>query len=301
MWKAKVSALAAASALTLSPGALAQDAAGKVLWVKGPVERISADGAVRPLAKGESVVEGDVVRTGAGGQVQLMMKDEALLALRPQSSLRIAHFQYQGREDGSERATIDLLKGGLRSITGAIGRTNKDNLKLRTDTVLVGVRGTDHETHFIPAGNEAGTYDRVTMGGTYLQNGEGRVDLDPGQSGFAPRAGASPSRLPATPAFMQLAALRNGNTGPQLRETSPGDEVRLQTPRGVPHNNGLIPSGNRSLPQQATVPVLPAQALGSNAGGNGGGNAGGNGGGWGKGGKCGGPCADPAGSKGKKP
>ena len=281
--KQKLSAVLVASAFMLAmPYAGAQEAAGKVLWVKGHAERQTPDGVVRVLAKGDAVAAGDVLRTGPGAHVQLSMSDDALLALRPETTLRVADFRYDGREDGNERAVLELLKGGLRSITGAIGRTNKENLKLRTNTALVGVRGTDHETFHVPEGSGSGTYDRVTVGGTYIDTPQGRVDLSPGQSGFAPLAGAAPARLERTPAFMQLAALRSGSAGPQLREEAPGDEVRLATPRGVPHNEGAIPSGRANLPEQATVPILPAQALGENVDRTG----------WGKGGRCGGSCAD---------
>lgn len=283
--KRTLSAVLVASAFLAMPGAGAQEAAGKVLWVKGHAERQTADGAVHVLAKGDAIAAGDLLRTGPGAHVQLAMSDDALLALRPETTIRVADFRYDGKEDGNERAVLDLLKGGLRSITGAIGRTNKENLKLRTNTALVGVRGTDHETFYIPEGGASGTYDRVTVGGTYIDTPQGRVDLSPGQSGFAPLAGAAPARLERTPAFMHLAALRSGSAGPRLREAAPGDDVRLATPRGVPHNEGAIPSGKANLPEQATVPVLPAQALGENV-------AGGTGTSWGKGGRCDGTCAD---------
>lgn len=271
MGKSLSAVLAASAFLLASQAALAQPVAGKVLWVKGHAELQAPDGRVRPLSKGDTVSAGDLLRTGSGAHLQLVMNDEALLAVRPETALRVAEFRYQGVEDGTEHAVFELVKGGLRSITGAIGRTHKENLKLRTDTASVGVRGTDHETFYVPEGSDAGTYDRVTVGGTYIQTADGRVELEPGENGFAPLAGAAPTRLERTPAFMQLAALK----------------------RGVPHNDGAIPSG-RSLPAQATVPVLPAQALGENAAK-----------GWGKGGKCGGSCADlvrntnPGGNPGK--
>lgn len=244
--------LTAAAALctgSLSSSPLAQEPVGRVLWVMGQVERVSPQGAAAPLAKGEGVFEGDVIRAAAGSHAQLVMGDEALLAVRPESSVRLETYAYQGREDGTERAVIELIKGGMRSVTGAVGRANKENYLIRTKMHLIGIRGTDHETF----STEAGTFNRVTSGGTYLQGADGRIDLSPGQVGFASLLpGVLPSRLERTPDFMHMAALANGNTGPRMRQESLGDSRRLE--KGLPQ--AKLPEG---------MPVLPAQALGENA------------------------------------
>jgi hypothetical protein len=122
--------------------------------------------------------------------------------------------------------------------------------------VLVGIRGTDHETFLQPG---AGVYNRVTMGGTYLQSAHGRVDVEPGQVAFAAMK-ASPALMRQTPEFMHL--------------------TKVAIPAGAPFNEGVIADGKRTLPDQAALPVLPAQAWGENAAQTG----------WGKGGRCSGPC-----------
>jgi hypothetical protein len=248
--------------------ALAQEAqpAGTILWAIGKVERIGADGTVQRLAKGDPVFEGDTLRTAAGSQAQLVMSDEALIAVRAESSVKLSRYSYQGREDGTERAMIELLKGGLRSITGAIGRSNKDNYELKNDMHVIGIRGTDHET-FVDA---TGTFNRVTLGGTYLQSSGERVELAPGETGFASRqAGAAPALLERTPEFMHLAALNGSESGPNLRGFSSGDAYRLQGGLSTPGSGpmGVGAGGGLSLP-----------GLGVGA--------------YGRGGRCEGPCAD---------
>jgi hypothetical protein len=247
----------AALAFALLPMAVnAQQAAGHVIWLSGEVTGVNPDKIARPLAKGDIVYPGEVINTGPGAHAQILMTDKGLIALRPDTSMRLTSYTYQGRNDGSERAVIDLIKGGIRSITGAIGGANKDNQILRGGTALVGIRGTDHET-FLQA--NAGVYNRVTMGGTYLRTSQGRVDLEPGQIGFASFR-TSPSLMSRTPEFMHL--------------------TKVALPAGAPFNEGVVAHGKRTLPEQAALPVLPAQALGENAQQNG----------WGKGGRCGGPC-----------
>lgn len=267
MSKHLYAALFVASVSTVPGLAAAQEPVGHILWLFGQVERIGADGAAKPLAKGDPVFEGDVIRTAAASHAQLLMSDEALLAVRAESSVKLAKYRYQGREDGTERAIIELLKGGLRSVTGTIGRSNKDSYQLKNEMHVIGIRGTDHETF----ATERGTFNRVTLGGTYLEGSGGRVELAPGEVGFASmHAGAEPQRLERTPEFMHLAALSGGNTGPQVRARVASDAARLRNGAG---------SATHSPSAAAASPVLPAQALGEH-------------GGWFRGGRCEGPCAD---------
>ena len=233
--------------------AAAQEPAGHILWLFGQVERVGADGAAQPLAKGDAVFEGDLIRSAVGSHAQLVMSDEALVAVRAESSVKLTKYSYQGREDGTERAIIELLKGGMRSVTGAIGRTNKENYQLKNDMHVIGIRGTDHETF----ATDAGTFSRVTMGGTFIQAPAGRVEVAPGEVAFASkRSDSAPLRLERTPEFMHLAALSRGNTGPQLRGRAASDEQRLKK-SAEPSPIGVATA--------VAKPVLPSQALGESS------------------------------------
>jgi hypothetical protein len=48
-----------------------------------------------------------------------------------------------GRSNGEDAATLNLVSGGLRVITGAMAKTNPENYKVRTPVALMGVRGTE--------------------------------------------------------------------------------------------------------------------------------------------------------------
>jgi hypothetical protein len=272
-------ACAVAGALVTVPG-LADEPAGTVIFAVGKVEQRSPDGATRALAKGDAVQEGDTILTGPGSHAQLVMSDKARIAVRPDSELRLAVYRYRGAEDGSEQATLELMKGAFRSLTGAIGTTHKKSYHINSGPLTIGVRGTDHETWRV----ESGVYNRVTIGGTYLAGPHGRVDLDPVQVGFAPLAPESPVRLPSSPEFMLAAfAPASANTGPSLRPHTPADQQRLRQPVGA------VPDGLKVQPSRAAQPVQsverlraaqPIQSLGDNA----------RNGGFGRGGRCGGPC-----------
>lgn len=259
--------------------------AGHVLFAVGDVQGMTHDGLARRLSQGDVVREGETLLTGPNSHLQLRMTDDALLALRPDSRVRLHTYRFVERGGDIGRASIELLLGGLRSITGAIGRVEKQNYVIYGGKVLVGVRGTDHETFVVAAPlDHPGTYNRVTIGGTYLESARGRIDLDPLETGFAALTGdEAPRRLGRSPEFMhaafQHAAFQQSaaNFSAEMREDGLGDERRLRRGLKLGHDR------KAALPEQAMRPALPAQALGENVSQQG----------FGKGGRCGGPCGGP--------
>jgi hypothetical protein len=160
--------------------------AGKVELVEGDVRFFARDMTMRTPFTEDSIFEGESIATGANGEVHLRMEDGGFIAVRPGTRMRIARFRAQG--DESDVMSIGLLEGTFRSITGWIAGFGRNNYQVRTPTVTIGVRGTDHEPFHIPAGSplgEPGTYDKVSQGGTYMQTAQGRVDIAPGRAGFA--------------------------------------------------------------------------------------------------------------------
>lgn len=127
-----------------SAAALAADI-GRVLLAAGEAVAVREQRVVR-LALGSSVREGDVLRTGPASTLQVRFADESLLAMRENSEIRIEQFRFSGREDGTERAFFRLLKGGLRKVTGLIGRTRHENYRMSSVVGTIGIRGTDYAT-----------------------------------------------------------------------------------------------------------------------------------------------------------
>jgi len=204
----KATYMAALLLALASGGAFASVDAGRVQFVFGNSKALAENGAERVLKKGDVVHEGDTVITGPSASLQLLMVDDAMVAVRPNSRLRIDTYRFQGKEDGSERGVLHLIKGAFRSITGAIGHTNKKNYKIITDTANIGIRGTDHEpAYLLPSQanvGDPGTYDMVNSGGTYVQTPWGTVNVSPNQVGYASsKPGSVPVLLEGVPGFMR--------------------------------------------------------------------------------------------------
>ena len=70
-----------------------------------------------------------------------------------------------------------MLKGGLRAITGLIGRTRPAAFRMETRNATIGIRGTD----FMAALDDQ-LYLQVTSGSVSMENTAGSLALDTGQT-----------------------------------------------------------------------------------------------------------------------
>jgi hypothetical protein len=209
--------------------------AGSVIFVSGDAQIVGADGKTRNAAKGDIVNEGDTLVTGKAGALQMRMADDGFVAMRPDTRMTLQNFNWNGKEDGSERSVMSLVRGGFRTITGVIGKSNKESYLVRTPTATIGIRGTDHEPHYItPPGPgetpvaEPGAYNKVNVGATFITNDAGTVELGANETGFASATpGKPPLRLSSVPGFMRNAPAPIGP--PDLRGL--GDDDREMTRR----------------------------------------------------------------------
>lgn len=206
--------MASVFTLLLLTNACAFAAAGRIQFVAGEAKILNDKQIEREAKKGEVVDQGDTIVTTSTGSVQVALEDGGLLAVRPNTQLRIDAYVYSGKpDDKNNKSFFSLAKGAFRSITGVIGQTNKQAYRVSTPSATMGIRGTDHEPAVVlplaPGESPetslqaaaAGTYDRVNSGKTFIQNADGVLVVGPNQVGFAPAGGGVPVLLPKLPAF----------------------------------------------------------------------------------------------------
>ncbi len=247
--------------------------AGNVMFSQGLVEA-RRDGKSRLLAQGDPVCVGETIVTAEAGHVQIRMADEALVAIRPSTQLKIEKYTYAGNsKDGS---LLALLQGACRMATGKIGKAYPQNDLIRTAYATIGVRGTDHEATVILPGNSQGyapgTYDKVYSGITFIRTERGEVEIHPEQVGFAASAGDLPTLLKEIPSFYQVhpaplqesssseaedrkAGTGEGEKADHLKQPETGNKG--EQPHGIEHpevHHGVeVPE----LPEGPEVPELP--------------------------------------------
>lgn len=179
--------------------------AGKVLYSHGLVEAQN-NGRTRTLAKGDPVCVGETIMTRPSGMAQIRMVDNGLIAIRPETQLKIEKYDYSGTD--KDASLISLVKGASRFVTGQLGKMHPQFDLVQTPNATIGVRGTDHEAAVILPGNSggypSGTYDKVIQGITFIRTDKGEIDIHPNQVGLAENMGALPSLLKAVPDFYRI-------------------------------------------------------------------------------------------------
>ncbi|CAG0934656.1 MAG: hypothetical protein EFKGCFLK_01488 [Rhodocyclaceae bacterium] len=198
-------ALLACTVFLFGPsGAVAQpvppdgDRFATVWRLRGELTAADSSGAERTLREGDTVRVGDRVRAAASGEAVLKTADAGFVALRPGAEFLPERFSAEGKP--SDSLTLRLVSGGLRVITGWIGRLNRSGHRIITPTATIGIRGTDHEPYVISAelakslSQREGTYDKVNRGGTTMDVDGNTLDIDAGKVGFVRAAKPFKSR-----------------------------------------------------------------------------------------------------------
>ncbi len=117
--------------------------AAHVDFALGEVFATDLGGSKRALRKGDSLNQGDTITTG-DGLAHIRFSDGSYVSLRHNSEFRIEAYAFTGRGDGSEKGFFRLLRGGLRTITGLIGRHQRTNYRVSTPVATIGIRGTGY-------------------------------------------------------------------------------------------------------------------------------------------------------------
>ena len=201
-------ALCAVMVLLWACAAAAQAAvAGVVVKLSGAMSARGADGVLKPLAPQSEVASGDTLVTDAQTYALVRFIDNSELTLRPNTTVAIDQFSFDGAHPESDRAAYTLVKGGLRSITGLLGKRSKEKFLMKTPSATIGIRGTTFLLEYIAAAGEpaaspglgAGLHVHVSEGGISLVNDAGRFQYDPGQFGYIKDYATKPVKMFANP------------------------------------------------------------------------------------------------------
>jgi hypothetical protein len=181
--------------------------AATVTHVSGPLAVHKADGTTKAISIGSKVDEGDTVVTEKRTYARLKFNDNSEVTLKPNSQFKVEKYSYNQGNPKGDSAAFNLVKGGLRTITGQIGkRGNQDSYQMKTPTATIGVRGTIYDAHFCQGsscGNiPAGLYLAVSNGSVVVTNSAGSqttMQVKAGQYVYVQSPVTPPVVLPAKP------------------------------------------------------------------------------------------------------
>jgi hypothetical protein len=217
----------------------AAQVAGTIVQLSGPLLAKKADGAVRILSMRSEVESGDTLVTEKNTYAMVKFVDNSEITLKPATTFKVENFAYDANKPDGDNASFSLVKGGLRSVTGLLGKRNKEKFAMKTPSATIGIRGTTFTAEWIEpseqavaareaylmastaalgdvypmqplmlaqlslpsAGTPPGLYVSVTDGQIVLSNKGGASSFTAGQFGYTASFTQPPVMIPKNPAI----------------------------------------------------------------------------------------------------
>ena len=194
----------------VTAGAALAAGAGQIQHLSGTLSVQRPDGSVRILSQKSEVNPGEVLTTQKDSYAQINMTDGSSMTLRPNTQVKIENYQFVQDKPQDDSAFFRLVKGGLRTVTGLVGkRGNQDAYRIGTATATIGIRGSSGETLDCTEGCDGvvsggdkidkGVYHTTYTGSYIMQNEGGSQIIGEGQFGFVKNSKTAPQILPNDP------------------------------------------------------------------------------------------------------
>ncbi len=175
----------------MAASAAASAASGTVTQLSGTLSVKKADGTVRILSQKSQIENGDTVNTERDSYAQIKFSDGAQVTLKPNTAVKIENITFTEEKPQEDSFLYSLVKGGLRAVTGIVGKRNQDKYQLGTATATIGIRGTTLSADDCQSNREgdcarldAAVYIGVADGEVVVRNGQGELGLSAGQFGL---------------------------------------------------------------------------------------------------------------------
>src|SRR5450830_1714002 len=209
---------------------------GTVTHLSGVLTVKRSDGSTAVLAVKSQIQQGDTLITESNTFTRVKFLDNAEIVLRPGTQLVVKSYLYDADKPAQDNVAISLVKGGMRAVTGLVGKRNHDAVNFETPTATIGIRGTNFGALFcqndcggVPTSSGSvpsnGLYVDVTQGAVIVANNAGQQLLESGQFGFVLDIKTPPVPVPpalGVPVKMPLSISRNV---PPVPQSSNGKDV----------------------------------------------------------------------------
>jgi hypothetical protein len=185
-------------------------AVGYVHEATGDVRMQYGTATPKTVKAGDTFDAGVTFRTAADGNAIIKFEDGQIVALQPNTAFRVDGYRFNVNDPKAGNSAMSLLQGAMRYVTGVIGSTNHDNVRIAAGTATIGIRGTDI-TVLVDATTQV-VEAAIAAGAVALQTPQGSINIGVGQfSSFSPgRPPSSPGPISAGRAALQaiVTALR---------------------------------------------------------------------------------------------
>ena len=142
----------------------ASQVVGTVVNLNGPLLAKKSDGKTKVLALKSSVEQGDTLISEKDTYARIRFIDNSEITMRPSTQLKIDNFTFDDDKPEQDNASFNLVKGGLRAVTGTLGKRNKEKFGMNTPTATIGIRGTIFIAEYVPPdANALAAYGMASM------------------------------------------------------------------------------------------------------------------------------------------
>lgn len=202
---------------------------GRVVVLKGSASSLNEAGKRHELSVGSAVFQRDKIRTRQNSFAVIAFNDKTRITMSPNSIFKIQEQQFKPKEPAENNAFFSFVRGGMRLVTGLIGKLNRESFRIGTPTATIGIRGTGFDLvcegscvsndnaaynavndtaiskllgFFLKpahAVNSNGMYAKVWSGTIELQLASGTVLLSNGKAAFLKNGFTAPIILPDIP------------------------------------------------------------------------------------------------------
>jgi hypothetical protein len=113
----------------------------KVLSLSGRATATPPNNKKRKLKENSPLYIGDKINTGRWSKIEIKFKDNSQIDLGPKACLTIDKFLFE-KDNKSSHSESSITTGTFRIIGGAISKVAPDNMKVKTASATIGIRGT---------------------------------------------------------------------------------------------------------------------------------------------------------------
>ncbi|MCP4491784.1 MAG: FecR domain-containing protein [Gammaproteobacteria bacterium] len=117
---------------------------GYIVRQEGKASVKGLNGDVQELEINSQIYEGDRITTAKAANLYILMDDGAEIYLKSDSVIKISEYVITSDTNSGGSSILDLIRGGLRKITGAIGASALSNYRVQTGLATIGIRGTEY-------------------------------------------------------------------------------------------------------------------------------------------------------------
>jgi hypothetical protein len=130
------------------------------------------------LKQNDGVEPGDVIRTKSLSKAQITFVDDTVLTIAPGSRVAIEEYMIDG---GKRSAVLQMFRGVALAVVSKIFRANAPDFVVKTNTAIMGVRGTKVGLRLYPNFSEILTFQGLTEVSNRFPEIPGMVQLKDGQ------------------------------------------------------------------------------------------------------------------------